>query len=130
MIFVPHLLAILIVIFLVPVLWLLKLGLATLIVLSLLYFFQLHVYQKLSNSVISIQQDSANNWFVTTLHDNGQAVQRELLASSFVSPYLIILNFSGSNSLLPYTALVPPGSLPEKDFRRLRVRLKTMKKKK
>ena len=129
MVFVPHVLAVLVVIFLVPVLWLIKLGLVSLIVLSLMYFLQLHVFQKLHNTVINIQQDSVNNWLVTTLGDDNKPVQRELLPSSFVSPYLIILNFSSSNRILPFTALITSGSLSEPDFRHLRVRLKTMKKK-
>jgi len=127
----PHVLAMLIVLFIVPVSWLIKLSLVSLIVLSGLYFLQLHVFQTLHNSVVRIQQDSAGNWQVTSAtRDKNKTVPCELSSSSFISPLLIILNFKGDHFFPFYTALITPSSLTGQDFRRLRVHLKTMKKRK
>ena len=126
----PHFLAVLLILFLVPLAGFMLLSLLFLIILSLLYFLSVHIFQKLHHAVIGIQRDSTNNWLITTAKDKNKAFHSELLSSSFVSPWLVILNFKGNHKLNAYTALIPLGSLPEDDFRRLRVILKTMKNKK
>ncbi len=130
MVVLPHLLVVLIVLLLVPVSWVIKLALVSLILLSCLFFLQLHVFQKLPYSVIRIQQDSVGNWMVTRVGKDNHAMPCELSSSSYISPLLIILNFKCDQFFPFYTALITPNSLAEQDLRRLRVRLKTMKRKK
>ena len=89
------------------------------------YYFRLYVMQKSKKSVISIQQDSANNWFITT-HDKGHEAPPKsviLLASSFVNKYLILMNYRDNNKSY-YSTIITPDSISSNDFRRLQVRLK------
>ncbi len=130
MVLLPHVVVVLIMLFLVPVSGVMKLVMISLIFLSCLYFLQLHVFQALRHSVIRIQQDSVGNWLVTMAGKGNHAIPCELSSSSFISPLLVILNFKCAHFLFLYTALITPGSIARQDFRRLRVRLKTMKRKK
>ncbi len=126
-VFLPHLLASLIVLYVVDLslftLFILVLGIAV----SLVYYSKLHIFQSLKKSVLSIKQDSAKNWFISTKNGyHEEAVN--LLGSSFVSNRFIILNYAHNNSvnLFPkYSVLITKDSLSTDEFRRLRVHLKT-----
>ena len=93
------------------------------IIFSLFYFLRLHYHKSLKKSVTSIHQDSANNWFIEVAHNEQQPVL--LSPSSFESKSLIILNYVGINNV-SYCALITPDCISRDDFRRLRVRLKSV----
>lgn len=124
LIIVPHLIGIIIVLsFTVFSLWL-KLQFIVIVLASGFYYTRLHLLQKSKKSVISIQQDSAKNWFIST-HDKGHEVPPKsviLSASSFGNKYLIVLNYRDINKSY-YSAIITPDSISNNDFRRLQVRL-------
>lgn len=102
-----------------------------LVLLSFVYYFRLHIKADLKQSVSAIRQDSAENWGLQ-LHssENQDYISVALLASSFASNVLIILNFSdtskGSLAKGAYRVLITPDSVSEDEYRRLKVRLKTI----
>jgi len=126
LIFVPHLLGLLLIASIdVFPLWL-KLILGLLITASFLYYFQYHITLKLKNSVISIEQDSAKNWFVTLSKNTQDNEQKSvnLLSSSFISKLFIVLNFQDNNGSY-YSVIILPDSISSIDFKYLYIRLKT-----
>lgn len=125
LIVVPHIVGIVLVLsFGVFTFWL-KLLFIVIILASGLYYLRLHFLQKSKKSVISIQQDSVNNWYITTHDKNHEAASKSviLLASSFVNKYLMVLNYRDTNKSY-YSAIITPDSISSNDFRRLQVRLK------
>jgi len=84
----------------------------------------LHYFRNLNNSVISIQIDSADNWYLTTAKNTN--LSASLLPTSFNSNILIILNYIDINNQ-KYSVLITPDSLSNDEFRRLQVRLKNTK---
>ncbi|GAA0403449.1 hypothetical protein GCM10009133_10160 [Cocleimonas flava] len=67
-------------------------------------------------------QDSRNNWFIKNALEEEKTV--DLQAESFVSNYLLILNFA-DNKKKSYTVIVTPDSVSKDLFRQLRVVLRT-----
>ena len=118
----PHLLS-LVVIFAVGVFPPeLKIILSITVTLSLYYFLRLHIFRSLKNSVLSIQQDSNQNWFIkASKQDKTPAL---LLNSSFISNAFIILNYKDMSSN-QFSALLTPDSLSKDQFRHLKVRITT-----
>ena len=94
------------------------------------YFLRMHYWQNLKSSVLEINQDIQGQWSVLTnahtpthTHAKGNDWQFVvLLKTSFVSTFLIVLNFQGEKRR--YTAIIPAGSLDDDTFRRLRVRVR------
>lgn len=68
-----------------------------------------------------IYQDSAKNWFISS-HDS-KRIEVQLLDSSFVSQFLMVINFIDLNKH-EYPILITPDSLPKDDYRLLIVKLK------
>ncbi len=104
-----------------------------LVVASFVYYYRLHIRTDLNKSVKAVRLDSAKNWgvklqFFKKSQDYTNVI---LLGSSFYSNFLIILNFSdlSQNSVVKatYSVLITPDSLSKDEFRRLKVRLKTLK---
>lgn len=61
---------------------------------------------------------------VTLRRKDGRDVSGRLLASTFVSPRLVILNLATQARWLPLAVLVPADAVPPEDHRRLRVWLR------
>jgi len=122
LIFVPHLLAIVFVIIFVTLSWFILLFIIALIGFSLFYYVRLHLWQNLNKSVVEVHQDSTKNWTIVCANQDEKEPVK-LQANSFISPLIVILNFKGLNNKA-YSALFVPDSLPETDFRRLRVRIR------
>jgi len=119
---VPHFSAIIFVIFFVSLPWFGLLIITILILFSFFYYARLNLWQKLNNCVISIHQDTARNWAVITAN-NKDKISVELQANSFISPFLVILNFKDLKHK-SYNVIFMPDSLSAHDFRRLRVRIR------
>jgi len=125
LIFTPHLLVFALVVSFDVFNWLIKASLLVFIFISIAYYFRLHLIQKSKKSILSIQQDSVNNWFVA-IYDEGHEAKLEsviLLASSFVSKSLIVLNYR-NDSGSQYSVIITRDSISSNEFRRLQVRLK------
>ena len=85
------------------------------------YFICLHYLQSLSHSVVMIEQGDHQQWLLQTVGSEF-AEDAELLGNSFVSRYLLVLNFKGLKR--HYTVILPASSFDADTFRRLRVRIK------
>ncbi len=122
---IPHLMAIILSLAVTSFpLWL-KVSLFILTVLSFIYYSRLHLFQNSDKSVLSIQQDSAKNWFVTLNKKHGEAEPKsvKLLPSSFISKSLIILNYR-DDQRSNYRVLITPDSYSTNEFRHLSIRIK------
>ena len=86
------------------------------------YFTRLHYWQSLKSSILEINQDKQGQWSIMRNAKENDWQFVELLPTSFVSTFLIVLNFQAENRR--YNVIFPAGSLDENTFRRLRVRIK------
>jgi len=126
LIVIPHLLAILLILNIgVFPLWS-KFILALFVTASFAYYFQSHLALKLKKSVISFQQDSVENWFITLSgsDNNIEPKSVSLLPSSFISKLFIVLNFQ-DNSGSHYNVILMTDSISNNEFRYLYIRLKS-----
>jgi hypothetical protein len=107
------------VIFFTPWPWyLLCLPIALLVAVGV-YFFNLHYKQSSKKSVLEINQDAEKQWAVL-VGEKWHLV--DLLPNSFVSPWLIVLNFKGPTGR--FSVILPADSMDEDTHRRLRVRVR------
>ncbi len=111
---------------LILVLWMdiftpsLKLLLIFLIIVSVNYYLRI-----VNNTVTELRQDSKNNWKISSSekHKNGGLFSVDLHPSSFVSTWIIILNFIDNNHS-NHRIIITPDSISINDFRHLTTRLK------
>ncbi len=89
---------------------------------SCLYYYQWHVMHCLDKSILELKINALGDWSVLIYSDKW--IKVDLLCHSFVSPYLIILNFSSVDSN-GYIVLITKNMFHKDEFRHLRVRLKT-----
>ena len=93
-----------------------------LVLSSYLYYYRWHVTQSLVKSIIRIKLNSAGDWSLITAQN--KLIKATLQPTSFLSKYLLILNFCSLGNK-KYTVLIPKGRVNPSDFRRLKVWLKT-----
>ncbi len=86
------------------------------------YYYQWHVMRSLGKSVLELKISALGDWSVLICSDKW--IKVDLLCHSFVSPYLIILNFSSIDST-SYIVLITKNMFHQDEFRHLKVRLKT-----
>jgi len=128
-IFIPHVFVILLIFSFKEFNPILKVVLVVGVIVSLSYYYRLHLSQFSIKSVTQVQHTLVKTWLVSTTK-NRDLIKFELLPSSFVSNYLIILNFNVNNTagFIPsHTVLFTKDSLSKDEFRILKVRLKTAK---
>lgn len=125
LVLIPHLLICVLVVSFGVFGLIIKLTLVVILIISTAYYYRLHLGQNLKKSITSIQQDSSKNWFITTYNTGDEATLKVviLLASSFISKYLIVLNYREENGS-QYSIIITKDSVSTNDFRYLRVRLK------
>ena len=107
------------VVFFTPWPWYLLCLPVVLLIIIGVYFLKLHYWQSLRRSVLEINQDAEKQWAVLT-GEKWNLV--DLLANSYVSPWLIVLNFKGAAG--KFTVSLPADSLDDDTHRRLRVRVR------
>lgn len=106
-----------------------KLSVCALIAYSLFHYWRLHIQRVLPNSVESAVFYAVNEWRV---HTPSGSCFATLLDSSFITPWLCVLNLQADSKATPhwwqrrrvYTLILLPDSLPQETLRQLRVRLK------
>jgi hypothetical protein len=103
----------------------LKVGLVFLILLSAHYYSRLYYFHISNKSVIELKQDSAKNWMISTINTMKaqESFSVDLLPTSFISKWLIILNFVDNNRS-HYKVIFTPDSLSANEFRHLYTRIK------
>jgi hypothetical protein len=122
---IPHLLVLIMVASLDVFAMELKLGLIFVILLSTYYYLRLYYFQTSNKSVIELKQDSAKNWMISTINTMKaqESFSVDLLPTSFISKWLIILNFVDNNRS-HYKVIFTPDSLSANEFRHLYTRIK------
>jgi len=91
------------------------------------YYLKLHYWQSCQKSVTEFNQDEEGQWSVLCPNLPRQKSQSDwvlvkLLGNSFLSTWLLVLNFKGEGKR--FSVLLPADSLDKDTFRRLRVRLR------
>ena len=122
---IPHIFALLLLIFIKNLTLLQLLTLACVVLLSFIYSLRLHCFCTLDHSVISIQQDSMNNWLLLFANEN-EVKLADLIPSSFASNHLIILICKTNNTNYFYSTssvIITKDSVTEQKFRILKARL-------
>jgi hypothetical protein len=115
-----HLGAICCVLFLNLPIWLIIL-LTILIGYSFNVTLQRYVLLKSSKAIIKLRKEKDNSWRL--LNNKNQILNAHLRSDSFISRYLIILNFNIAKKFSAISVLLCPDSLDKEILRRLRVLL-------
>ncbi len=98
----------------------LKAGLSFLVVLQAACIYRRFVLFKSSHSIIQLEYTPHGKWLLINMHL--QLIAAELLSSSVVTHYLIILHFK-SDSFFKHSVLLLRDSLSKEEWRKLRVYL-------
>jgi toxin CptA len=106
--------------FAVP-LWV-KLITAITIIASLLLQLRCHLLQKGSRAVTGLLWDGGEEWQLQMAQ--GEAINGRLLGSSFVSPWLIVLNFKIESNRRMLPVIVMTDTIDSTSFRRLTSKLR------
>lgn len=77
---------------------------------------------KSARSIVGFELREGNE--VTFVERGGRAYKGRVLGSSFVAPYLTVLNLEAGNGQVVRHALILPDSLGPDEFRQLRIRLR------
>ncbi len=106
---------------LMPLPWWLASLLTAALAYSLWRSLSLHALRNGSQAIIALLWDAQDRW--TLRSAEGQNVPARLLAGSYVSPYLVLLNFVTGRWWQWRTVVLLPDALDAGSLRRLRVRL-------
>jgi toxin CptA len=112
-----HLLA-LIVLWSLPVSWTIRSGLSAVVLASM----ALSVRQALRLGIVALRVNVKGEFSIR--QRDGDWLEATLLGTSFVAPYLTVLNLRLSNKRWPQHVVLVPDALPADGFRQLRVWLK------
>ena len=107
---------------LVPIEWWLALGLSTGAAVSFVISLRRHALRIGGTAIIGIELTAAGA--VTVQDGAGHWSPVEVGNSSFVSPALAVLNLHAPGARWTRSLVIPAGSLPAEEFRRLRVWLR------
>jgi toxin CptA len=82
----------------------------------------LHAWQTLGRSIVGLEV--SEDCKVTILDRSGGTHERELMPSSFIAPYLTVLNLRRAGGWRPRTLILVPDRVAPDVYRRLRVLLR------
>ena len=119
-----HSIASIFVLLFLPVPLVYKICLVSIICISAVYTYRLHIQKKLKNSIVQVMLSVDNQWYVT-LAKQTERVIATLLPSSMINRHLIILNFklsSGGSS----TLIIPRDAVDKELARKLSARIRVM----
>ena len=89
---------------------------------SAVFYFKRDGLLALPNSIIALHVHSDCQCEVKI--KQGEWIEAELLGTSFVAPYLTVLNFKVPGKRLAWHSVIFPDAVDREDFRQLRVLLK------
>ncbi len=108
---------------LLPVAVPLRLALGLLVVVSLVYGFKAHVLRRGGSALAAVELDSVAGWSLYT--SEGVVKNASLHPSSFIRPWLMVLNFSVGR-FRSRTMILSPDAVDGDSLRRLRVQLRIL----
>ncbi|HWQ95700.1 MAG TPA: protein YgfX [Gammaproteobacteria bacterium] len=106
---------------LIPLPWWLATILTGALAYSLLHGLFLHALRNGKQAIVELVWDTQGRWILRSAE--GQNVPARLSAGSYVSPYLVLLNFVTGRWWQRRTLLLLPDALDAGSFRRFRVRM-------
>jgi toxin CptA len=106
---------------LMPLLWWLAAILTGALAYSLLCGLSLHALRIGKQTIVELVWDTQGRW--TLRSAGGQNIPARLSAGSYVSPYLVLLNFVTGRWWQRHTLVLLPDAVDAGSFRRLRVRM-------
>jgi len=120
MVLIPHLFAIFVLAVISHIPIYVKVTLLSLVFFSLYFYLRKHAFKNLKCSVRKIKLDSMKNWSIFL--NNNEQHRAELLPTSYMSNWLIILNFK-SDAGCVQSAILTRFNIDPDCFRRLKIRL-------
>ena len=112
-------------IYVISILFLLKLLLCGVGVIYLVFILRMYVFRNSPQAITEFWQDSDEKWILKTA--GGNLSEGELLFPVFLSNHLVILNFVFLNNSKKVAVIITADSfLIKDDFRKLKVLLNTM----
>jgi len=105
-----------------PIAWWLSLGLSIAVLANLPFSLRYHASRRALGALTGIELRSDGSAAVENRH--GRRSEVRVLGSSFISPFLTILNLAVAGAPLPRSLVVAPDALTADEFRRLRVWLR------
>lgn len=98
-----------------------KLWMAALMVISLVHTIMRHALLASPSSAVFLKMEGETCLLILK---NGREVRGTLLGSTYVSPYLTLLNLKERKKLLSHSVIILPDAVDREEFRALRVRLR------
>lgn len=93
-----------------------------LLVASFIYYVRHYALLKSSGSVVALELSETMRCLLKTR--NGQYIPCVILGSTFVAPYLTVLNLRPEKKFFDYSVVIFPDSIDGEKFRQLRVLLR------
>lgn len=81
-----------------------------------------HVYRSTPQSITKLVWRNSGDWRLVT--HSGDVLEADLLPTTFVHPFLVVLNFRVSNRLRRLSVVLFPDAIATPQFRRLRAHLR------
>jgi len=101
-----------------------KFVVAPVIIGSALQQLRCHLLQKGKRAVTGLEWDGGDEWQLQMAQ--GQSISARLLGSSFVSPWLIVLNFKTATSRRLLPVIIMADTIDSTSFRRLTSKLRRL----
>lgn len=102
--------------------YLIKLVIVTCILAGLVVHVRRHLFRTCKRAVVNLVWKAQGEWLLET--SAGEIVTAKLLGSSFVTPWLIILNFKPKQGGRMWPVVIMPDNVDSTSFRRLSAKLK------
>jgi len=99
-----------------------KVIIVVLLIISLLYYLRKDALLSANDAVIALQLKEDMCCIVTTR--SGQSITCSILGSTFVAPYLTVMNLQPAGKFFMRSVVILPDSIKVHEFRRLRVWLR------
>ena len=99
-----------------------KLALVAIVIVSVITHSRQYLFKNSKRAVTNLVWQDQNQWQLDTA--TGEAVTAKLLGSSFVKPWLIVLNFMPEHGGRMLPVVIMPDSVDSTTFRRLSARLR------
>jgi len=99
-----------------------KLALMSALIVSAVIHSRQYLFKNSKRAVTNLVWQEQNQWLVDTA--SGETINAELLGSSFVNPWLIVLNFKPEQGRRMLPVVIMPDGVDSTTFRRLSVKLR------
>lgn len=99
-----------------------KLTVTVALIISLIYYLRQDALLTANSAVIAFELSDEMQCTLTTR--SGESIVCSILSSTFVAPYLTVLNLKPAEKLFMFSVVILPDSINAEEFRQLRVWLR------